>query len=346
MTTEARAEGVRAAESGGGRVPVILSGDIGGTKTYLGLFTFKDARPVPLREASFTNSQFHGPLEVIEEFLKKDSARKIDSAAFGVAGPVAEGRPKMTTLPWVVDAAEIAGRLGIKKAGVINDLVATAWGVDLLTEEDILTLQEGNPEPGNAALIAAGTGLGEALLYWDGSSLIPVASEAGHADFAPRDPLEIELLRYLIGLYGHVSYERVLSGRGLEDIYNFFKDKSGGDEPGYLKKRFKEEGVAPVVSDEAMNGADNNCKRALSLFLSIYGAEAGNLALRSLSAGGLYVGGGIAVRILEAFKEKDVFIGSFLKKGRLKNFLSRVPVRVILNDKTGLLGAARYAARL
>lgn len=323
---------------------MILAGDIGGTKTYLGLFDVKDGRPELKKFGSFLNSGFPGHLEIIEEFLK-DGGGGLEAAAFGVAGTVSDDRCSMTNLSWVVDGGEIRNKFRIKKAGLLNDLVATAWGIDLLSGGDVHTLQEGKKTAGNAAVIAAGTGLGESILYWDGSSHIPLASEGGHADFAPRNPIETELLLRLAAIYGHVSYERVLSGRGLEDVYDFLRNRSGVAEPADLRKRIEAEGAAGI-SEEAMSGTDEVCRSALDLFISVYGAEAGNLALRVLPVGGLYVGGGIAVRILPALIKNNAFIETFRGKGRLGGVLSSVPVHVILNDKTGLLGAARYAARL
>ncbi len=326
---------------------MVLAGDVGGTKTYLGLFAVKDGRPELEKLGAFKNGDFPGYLEIIEEFLKKEGPRGadgLDAAAFGVAGTITGERCSMTNLSWVIDAAEIRSRFKIGKAVLLNDLVAAAWGVDLLSGEDLMTLQEGKDVGGNAAVIAAGTGLGESLLYWDGSSHIPLASEGGHADFAPRTALEAELLFRLAAVHGHVSYERVLSGQGLESIYDFLRTRSGGAEPAGLKSRLIQ--GAAAISEEAISGTDELCRKSLELFISIYGAEAGNLALKGLAKGGLYVGGGIAVKILPALKKSGLFIDSFLDKGRLRAFLSSVPVRVILNDKTGLLGAARYAARI
>ncbi len=325
---------------------MILAGDIGGTKTYLGLFNVKDGRPELTGFGAFKNAEFGGYLEIIERFLEKEGRlADIEAAAFGVAGTIEGGRCSMTNIRWVIDAAEISANFRIRKAGLLNDLAAAAWGVDLLSANDLFTLQKGNAGPGNAAVIAAGTGLGESLLYWDGASHIPLPSEAGHADFAPRTRIETELLEYLSGVYGHVSYERALSGQGIENIHAFFKDRSGSQRHGTPLKRPPIEGAA-AITEEAMNGTDEPCRNALELFISLYGAESGNLALRALASGGVYVGGGIAIKILPALKKDGSFVDSFCGKGRLRGFLSRVPVHVILNDKIGLLGAGRYAARM
>lgn len=323
----------------------VLAGDIGGTKTFLGLFDIVEDRLELAREGAFENTRFGGIDEVISGFLKKDGGSGIAAASFGIAGPVIENRSTLTNLPWVIDGSEISKRFGIKKLGLMNDLVATAWSVDVLSGDDISTLQAGRKKAGNSALIAAGTGLGEAVLFWDGTTHTPSGSEGGHADFAPRNDVEIELLEYLMGFWDHVSYERVLSGPGLVTVYNFFKDKRGGKEPAYLTERIREEGAAPAISEEAIAGKDENCRDAMELFVSIYGAEAGNLALKSMAVDGVYIGGGIAPKIIKAL-EGGLFIESFRQKGRFEELLSEIPVNVILNEKAGLQGAAVYAASI
>ncbi|MBI5587305.1 MAG: glucokinase [Deltaproteobacteria bacterium] len=323
----------------------LLAGDVGGTKTFLGLFRQLRDGLEPLRLASYENGRFGGIGEVVGDFLEEGPPASIDAASFGVACPVVENRGTLTNLRWVVDGAELADRFGIKKLELINDLVATAWGVGVLGEDDLATLQAGKVRSANCALIAAGTGLGEAVIYRAGTNSFPTGSEGGHADYAPRNAEEIELLEYLSGLFGHVSYERVLSGPGLVNIYNFLKGKRGGAEPAYLTERIKREGAAPAVSEEATDGKDKNCRDALEMFISIYGAEAGNLALRSMAVGGVYVGGGIAPKVLPALK-RGSFIESFRQKGRFEGLLSEIPVKVILNEKTALFGAAVFASRL
>lgn len=324
---------------------LILAGDIGGTKTYLALFHDKGYHLELAKEGAFSNSDFKGPDEIIGRFIKGVDTSDIEASGFGIACPVVGNRCKMTNLDWIVDGEEIKRKFNIRKLELINDLVAIAWGVDLLSKNDLMVLQEGTPKGGNAALIAAGTGLGEAILFWDGVSHIPSGSEGGHTDFAPRNQLEMGLLEYLMKIYGHVSYERILSGPGLENIYNYIKTIRKRAEPQYLKKRFEAEGIAPVVSEEAISGKDETCREALELFISIYGAEAGNLALKSMAVNGIYIGGGIVPKILKAM-ESGTFIKSFRDKGRFDSLMSQMPVNVILNDKTGLLGAAAYAAML
>lgn len=326
----------------------LLAGDVGGTKTFMGLFRLSGSSLELLRSVSYENKRFGDFESVVADFLEGSgpvAPVTIDAASFGVACPVVEGRGTLTNLHWVIDSSDLGARFGVEKVGLINDLVATAWGARVLSKEDLHTLQGGVERPGNCALIAAGTGLGEATIFRDGPALIPSASEGGHADFAPRNSIEIELLEYLIGLWGHASYERVLSGPGLVNIYNFFKARRGGEEPEYLSERFRKEGAAPVISEVGLGGGERNCVDALDLFTSIYGAEAGNLALRNLAVGGVYVGGGIAPKILPALK-RGSFIKAFREKGRFEGLLSEVPVKVILNEKTALLGSAVYASRL
>ncbi len=330
-----------AAEGGLSQRGLVLAGDIGGTKTYLGVFSVEGGVLKPVREKGFVNASYNGLEDILSGFLSPDEA--VEAACFGIACTVEGNRGVMTNLDWTVDGDAVASRFGFKRATLINDLVATAWGVGLLGKDDLAVLQEGEPREGNAAVIAAGTGLGEAIIFWDGLRRIPSGSEGGHADFAPRSALQAELLDSLSRTYGHVSYERVLSGPGLEAIYSFLREKRGDVEPGHLNERFASEGRAPVIADEGVNRGDAVCVEALGVFVSVYGAEAANLALKSMPFSGLYVGGGIAPKILKALKDGR-FIESFRDKGRFSGLLSRMPVYVILNDRAALLGAAHCAA--
>ena len=323
---------------------LILSGDMGGTKTYLALFSLVGGVLEPVREGAYQNERYSGPDEVLRDFLRVGEAKALESASFGIACPVVGNRCVLTNLNWTVDGNALQAGFGLKRLTLINDLEAIGWGVGLLPAQDFFVLQQGISRTGNAALIAAGTGLGEAILFWDGSSHVPSASEGGHTDFGPRDKTEAELLEFLIGKYGHVSYERIVSGMGLENIYEFVKARAGGEEPGWLKERIAAEGAAPVVSEEGMKGIDNNCAEALRLFVSVYGAEAGNLALKALATHGVYLGGGITPKILNALASGG-FLAAFEDKGRFREFMKDLPVRVILNDRAGLIGAANYAAR-
>lgn len=320
---------------------LILAGDIGGTKTYIGLFRKKGILLEMVRCAKLVNAGYSGVEEIISSFLKEGEAPEVGTSVFGIACPVISNRCRLTNLDWVVDGTEIRKRFGFDKFKLINDLVATAWGVDLLSERDLQIMNEGEEHKGNMALVAAGTGFGQAHLYWDGFIHRPSPSEGGHGDFAPRNEEEIELLRFLIKRFGHVSYERILSGPGLVNVYDFVKERSGHSTPPGLEKRLASDDAAGVIATEAIEGTDPDCRKALDIFVSIYGAEAGNMALRALAVGGVYVGGGIAPKILKAME--GAFLDSFLDKGRLRDFLEKIPVRVITNEKTALLGAAAAA---
>lgn len=324
---------------------LILAGDIGGTKTSLALFCVQEGEKLhPQAKKSFPSKNYPGLEPVLEEFLR-DCSGSIDHASFGVAGPVVDGKVKTPNLPWMLDSGKLAASLKLRSVSIINDLEATAYGIFTLGRKELFDLNEGRPPPvGNRALIAAGTGLGQAIIYDAGQNCYPMASEGGHADFAPRNDLEIELLRYLIDIFGHVSYERVVSGPGLVNIYNFLKQSGKVSEPSWLKDKIAA-GNDPgaVISQAALAEEAEICVKALNLCISIYGAEAGNLALKGKSVRGLYIGGGIAPKILKKLKD-GTFMRAFVDKGRFTEFLSAVPVQVILNDQAALRGAAYYAA--
>jgi len=330
---------------------ILLAGDIGATKTRLGLFSGSKDHYRLLFEKIFPSQHYSGLEILVTKFL--GAKKKIASACFGVAGPVIDvagpvikGKTKVTNLPWVIRAKSLQKKLGLRKVGLINDLVANAYGISLLKEKDFETLNVGKKRRGNAALISAGTGLGEAALFWNGKDHIPSPSEGGHADFAPRNRLEMELLQYLMGRFGHVSYERVLSGTGLLHLYQFLRDsKRYGREPEWLSKRMKQEDPAAVISEVAQQRKNRLCTMALDLFTSIYGAAAGNLALQVMAIGGVYVGGGIAPKIIWKLKN-TTFMKAFKSKGRYSRMLAHIPVKVIMNDRAALLGAARYAMKL
>ena len=326
---------------------LVLAGDIGGTKTLLGLYSDCGDRLEIVMEASFANKDYSSIDAVIDSFLSrldKIGSGLIRSATLGVAGPVHGDRGTLTNLSWTIDAGELGAKFSIRDISVINDLVATAWSVDAIADEDLFVLKPGTVQKGNAAVIAAGTGLGEAILFWDGRGFIPSASEGGHADFAPTTPIQSDLLDYLAELHGHVSYERVLSGKGLASVYSFLKSRRDSVEPAYLAKRFENEDAAAVVSSEAINGHDKNCSDALDIFISVYGAEAGNLALKGFAVGGIYIAGGIAPKILPAM-ERGGFTEGFIKKGRFERLMNSIPVYVIMNRKAALRGAAIHASR-
>jgi glucokinase len=309
---------------------LIVAGDVGGTHTRLSIF---DGKKV-VKEKKYLSKQFSGLSEILQDFLTE----KVERGCFGIAGPVTEGRCQATNLPWKLDASEISKNLKISQVWLINDLEATAWGVSCLNESQLLVLNQGQPQKGNQAVIAAGTGLGEAGLYWDGKAHHPFACEGGHVNFAPRDDREKNFLNYLHKKYGHVSYERVLSGPGLEHLYRFLVENGA--------KEDCQEGDTPaLVTDRALSGQSNICVEVVNWFVSIYGSEAGNLALKFLAVGGIYIAGGIALKITE-FLKNGMFMQSFCDKGRFKTLLSTIPVKVILTDDAALLGAAEYARRV
>jgi glucokinase len=322
---------------------MILAGDIGGTNTRLALVEATSEGLRIVSEETFPSRERTSLEAVIVEFLALhpcDLAR----ASFGIAGPVRHGRCEATNLPWIVDSRNVAKLLRLKSVGLMNDLVANAYGIEVLQNNDFVILNKGaRNATGNKAIISAGTGLGEAGLFWDGKTHRPFESEGGHADFAPRNHLEIELLNYSMSHYRRVSYERLVSGPGLFHVYQFLRDTGKGEEPPGLADQIRLSDPSPIISHSALSGKCPLCYQALELFVSLYGAEAGNLALKVMATGGIYLGGGIAPKIISKLKE-PVFMNAFTAKGRMRPLLQDIPVRVIMNPKTALLGAARHAA--
>lgn len=342
---------------------MILAGDIGGTKTNLALYDWTAGRVEPAREQTFASADYKSLEDILEEFLNpppEPSDRQenesqdipavqepqvLDAACFGIAGPVIENTSKTTNLPWVVDGGALAKRFNIPHVRLLNDLEATAYGIPVLRPDETEVLNAGAPPrtKGAMALIAAGTGLGEAILVWDGTSYKPMPSEGGHCSFAPTSDLEIELLRYLRTQHTHVSYERVLSGMGLHAIYEFLRD-TRRNEPTWLAEKIKVGDPAALIAEAGLKKQAEIAVQALDMFAAIYGAEAGNLALKALALDAVYVGGGIAPRLLAKLKD-GMFMRAFADKGRYKKLLSAIPVRVITNPKAALLGAASVAAQ-
>jgi glucokinase len=321
---------------------MILAGDVGGTKVHLALYDFIDGNLVYSRDQRFAAKEYSGLEEIVKEFL---SAEKVTAACFGVPGPVRNGRLRLTNLPWTLDSHELSINLGVTHVFLINDLEANGYGVAELAPDQIYTLSEGDvSQIGNRALIAAGTGLGEALLIWNGRTHTPYPSEGGHADYAPRNEDEIDLLRFLKQKHnGRISFERVISGMGLTSIYEFLRDVRGMDESPKVAERIAAAADPNVVITELGLAAKSEiCEKTLDMFVSAYGAEAGNMALTLLSVGGVYIGGGIAPRIIEKLKD-GAFMKAFTDKGRLSQLLINMPVRVILDSRAALLGAAAYA---
>jgi glucokinase len=322
---------------------LILAGDIGATKTILATFDFHAGKLKPLDQKKFASKDYPGLEPIIEEF-RRDNAEQPGVACFGVAGPVIEGKVKTPNLPWVIEQKSLARVLGAGRVELLNDLESAAYGTLALAEKDFFTLNEGiKRDRGHLALIAAGTGLGESTIWWDGGRYRVLASEGGHADFAPRNDLEIDLLAYLIRRFGHVSYERVISGPGLVNVYQFLKEERGYEEPSWLSARLASDDDSAVISTAALAGEADICVQALDIFASVYGAEAGNLALRAKALGGVFVAGGIAPKILPKLQDGS-FMAAFTDKGRYRDFAAGVPVKIVLNAEAALLGAASYAA--
>jgi glucokinase len=321
---------------------MIVGGDIGGTKTLLGLFEPAADRPRELATHSYATADYGSLAEILDEFTRAIGDVTIAAAAIGVAGPVVGNAAKLTNVAWDISAAEVAAGLGTTRVQVLNDLEALAHSVATLTADDVHVLQQGlERADGHAAVIAAGTGLGEAQLHRVGGRLLPVPSEGGHADFAARTDRELELVRMLRDTYGRVEVEQVLSGPGLVNLHRF--THRGGECE-------MTEGVADAdaparISQAGLGGRCQQCADALRMFVSAYGAEAGNLALRAVATSGLYVGGGIAPKILPALRT-SVFLDAFLAKEPMRELLEQVPVKVIVNEQAGLLGAALCAQEL
>ncbi len=323
---------------------MILAGDVGGTKVHLSLYQFEGGRLQHVTDQLFHAREFSGLEAVVQKFFENQNHPEVTSACFGVPGPVRNGRLKLTNLPWLLDSRELSRNLDIDHVFLINDLEANGYGIPELTSDQVYTLSTGDPSVvGNRGLVSAGTGLGEAVLMWNGKMHVPVASEGGHCDFAPRNDIEIELLRYLQhSLGGRVSYERVVSGLGLKNVYAFLRDGQGITESAELKQRMEHEDPNAVIGELGESGKDELCTRALDIFVSVYGAEAGNLALKVFATGGMFIGGGIAPKILSKMRD-GVFMHAFTDKGRLSDLLVQTPVHIILESRAALMGAAAYA---
>jgi len=320
---------------------MILAGDIGGTHTRIAIFEPANTRLRLVLEQVYPSRDHQGLDEIVQLFVR-DHPAKIDAACFGIAGPIINQVVSTPNLPWVINGAKLSQETGIKQLWLINDLQAHASGVGDLDPADFVALNSAQPQAGNAALIAAGTGLGEAGLYWDGTDHQAFPCEGGHCDFAPRNDLEVALLQYLMKKFGRVSYERILSGPGLRNIYEFLRDMQIETEPAVLKEELAKatDGVA-MISQHALKGDSPICVHALDIFVGVYGAEAGNLALKMLATAGVFISGGIAGKILARLQAPD-FIEAFAAKGRLRPVVEAIPVKVITNDRIGLIGAAHY----
>ena len=322
---------------------MILAGDIGGTNARLAYFQPQNGRFQLVSERVFPSRDHRGLGEIVTRFLDESGTRP-EAACFGIAGPVRNGRVETSNLPWVIEQSVLANQIHLAATLLINDLEASAWGIDALGIEDLVTLNPGaGSVAGNQAVVAPGTGLGEAGLFWDGSRHHVFACEGGHTDFAPRGELQIELLRFLATKFGHVSYERILSGPGLVNVYEFLCASGCGRDSAELSAAMKAGDPAAAISQAALTGKDSLAGKALDLWIAVYGAETSNLGLKIMSTGGLFLAGGISPKILPRLKG-SLFMEAFLDKGRMRPLVEAMPVHVVTYEKAGLLGAARCAA--
>ncbi len=321
---------------------MILAGDIGATRTRLAAFQTEGNKLQCVVEKTYKSQEHDGLREIIDTFVKNEGI-PVHSACFGVAGPVRAGRSKISNLPWTIDSRELASQLRLNSVGLINDLEAYAYGIDALESKDFVTLSDGIEDAeGNRVVISARTGLGVAGLYWDGFRHHPFPCEGGHADFAPKNELEAELAQYLRRKYGHVSCERILSGPGIKNIYDFLRDAEKAEEPAWLQKQMSEAPDPPaLISQLALEHKAAICDQTLNIFVSVYGSETGNCALNFLATGGIFIGGSIAAKIVPRMQDPG-FMNSFLDKGRMRTLLADMPVKIVANDDSGIIGAARY----
>jgi glucokinase len=322
---------------------MILAGDIGGTHARLAYFQTQNGHLHMVSERVFPSREHSELGEIVSQFLN-DSNTRPEVACFGIAGPVRNGRVETSNLPWVIEQSRLAKQIHLPATLLINDLEASAWGISVLAAEDFVALNRvSGPAIGNQAVIAPGTGLGEAGMFWDGTRHHVFACEGGHADFGPQGDLQIELLGFLKARFGHVSYERILSGPGLVNVYEFLRESGGGKESAEFAAALKQGDPAAVISRAALEGSESLAVKALDLWITVYGAETANLALKVMATGGLFLAGGITPKIL-AKLTGPLFMKSFLEKGRLRSLMEAIPVQVVTNEKAGLLGAARCAA--
>ena len=322
---------------------MILAGDIGGTNARLAYFQPQNGHLRLVSEQTYPSREHSELGEIVGQFVDASGTRP-EAACFGIAGPVRNGRVETSNLPWVIEQSRLAKQIHLPATMLINDLEASAWGIGALENSDLVQLNRvSGPAVGNQGVIAPGTGLGEAGLFWDGKRHHVFACEGGHTDFGPQGDLQIELVRSLQARFGHVSYERILSGPGLVNVYEFLRDSGCGKESPEFAADLKKSDPAAVISRAALDGSNPLAEKALDLWTAVYGAEAGNLALKVMATGGLFLAGGISPKILAKLKG-PVFMKSFVEKGRLRPLLEAIPVQVVTNEKAGLLGAARCAS--
>jgi glucokinase len=324
---------------------IVLAGDVGGTKTNLALYDRRGSGLIPVRETSLQSRQFDSLEAAIQRFLESGPRQSIDAACLGVAGPVVEGRCVATNLPWIIDEQVLSQAIPAGKVRLLNDLEAAGYGVLVLPASELRTLQAGAPKRGSMAVIAAGTGLGEAMIVREGERHVVIATEGGHTDFAPRGDLEEDLLKYLRKEFGRVSVERILAGPGFFNLYRFLRDTGWAKESPEVADKVRSGDPAAVITSRASSDGDPLCVKVVEMVVSIYGAEAGNLALKTLAVGGVVVAGGIAPRIID-WMTTGHFMTAFRDKGRLSPLMDGIPVQVALNPKAPLLGAAEVACTL
>jgi glucokinase len=323
---------------------MLLAGDIGGTKTNLAIYS-PESGLIPKAEATFRSADYASPKAILAEF-RAETGMVVDKAVLGVPGPVVSGEASVTNLPWVVSEAILQEALELQEVKLLNDLEATAYGVPHLVPEDLYSLNDAAPRAGTRAIIAPGTGLGEAILLFREGHYDVIPSEGGHVDFGPTNLFEIRLLRYLSGRFGHVSYERICSGSGMPNIYAYYKKQRFAKESKEMARALRQaDDPTPIIVQKAMDGECELSIATLNTFVSILGAEAGNLALKVMATGGIYLGGGIPPKILNKLRD-GTFMAAFVNKGRFAEMLAQIPVNIILNDRTALLGAACYGLGL
>ncbi len=328
----------------GVRTDVVLAGDIGGTNTRLGLFRVTGSAVKIIASQVYQSKQYPGLDAIVRDFM--NNRDRVAAACFGIAGPVLHGAATATNLPWHVSEQALRKTLSMTNVALINDLVANAHGLGVMKGRDYVILNQGRKNMGNAAILSAGTGLGAAILFWDGTRHVPLPSEGGHVEFGPRNRLELELLNYLFGRFGHVSYERILSGAGIYNIYRFLRNSHRfGKEPAWLMKQLEESDPAAVINEAARLHKNRLCAETMDLFASIYGAAAGSFALQVMARAGIYIGGGIAPKLVWKLKD-GTFMKAFKDKGRLAGIVAPITVRVIMQEQAALLGAAVRAAAL
>jgi len=321
---------------------VILAGDIGATKTNLALFKIHKGQLTLVKEKTYHTRDYHAFTEMVRSF-HRDKLPVINGICLGVAGPVTRGKVKGTNFPWEIDSEEISRELRVQSVTLINDMEANAYGMAALGKADFEILKEGSNIPGNAVIISPGTGLGEAGLFWDGSHYHPYATEGGHCDFSPRNELDWELWKYLHQKFGHVSWERVVSGPGIYSIYDFLRGFRGNAEPKWLQDKIQQGDAAAVITAVAHEKSDPICVETLDLFVRYLAIESAQFALKTKATGGIYIGGGIVPKIIGMIN-REIFTENFVAAGRMNPLLQQMPVQVVLNDKTPLLGAAYYGA--